>query len=163
MLSFSDSQSFSVSGMSGYSNFSAYESSVSLAGGTFKVRWHMTVTLQYSCIHTAWSQPSIHHHVQVYEDSSCVDQPSSARPPGKQSMRTSRVTNLSSVLESTNQGSFQAYEDSLQSIHGSRRMGDSAASWPFADALHRTAVAAQCAPGEYCMATDTKARLLEST
>lgn len=45
MLSFSDSQSFSVSGMSGYSNFSAYESSVSLAGGTFKVRWHMTVTL----------------------------------------------------------------------------------------------------------------------
>ena len=48
MLSFSDSQSFSVSGMSAYSNFSAYESNVSQAGGTFKVRCHMTQTLVYS-------------------------------------------------------------------------------------------------------------------
>lgn len=42
MLSFSDSRSFSVSGLSAYSNFSAYESSVSQAGGTFKVGGHVT-------------------------------------------------------------------------------------------------------------------------
>ena len=45
MLSFSDSQSFSVSGLSAYSNFSAYDSSVSQAGGTFKVRCCITQAL----------------------------------------------------------------------------------------------------------------------
>lgn len=45
MLSFSDSQSFSVSGLSAYSNFSAYDSSVSQAGGTFKVRCCVTQAL----------------------------------------------------------------------------------------------------------------------
>ena len=62
-------------------------------------------------------------HVQVYEDSCCADQSSHVRPFGKQSLRTSRAANLSSALENTNHGSFQVYEDSMQSVHGSMRTG----------------------------------------
>lgn len=61
--------------------------------------------------------------MQVYEDSCCADQSSHVRPLGKQSLRTSRAANLSSVLENTNHGSFQVYEDSMQSVHGSIRTG----------------------------------------
>lgn len=123
MLSFSDSRSFSVSGLSAYSNFSAYESSVSQAGGTFKVGGHVTHKLvdSYSV-----GRMEI-HHVQVYEDSCCADQASHVRPSGKQSLRTSRTANHSHAMDNTNQGSFQVYEDSMQSLHGSAMVGENVA------------------------------------
>lgn len=83
--------------------------------------------------------------MQVYEDSGCADQ-TSLRPSGKQSLRTSRAANLSSVMENTNQGSFQVYEDSMQSIHGSMRLGGSKAG---PEVLPVPAVAEQLSSGEW--------------
>ena len=84
--------------------------------------------------------------VQVYEDSGCADQPSLLRQSGKQSLRTSRAANFSSVMENTNQDSFQVYEDSVQSMHGSMRLGGNRAG---PEVLPVLAVAEQLASGEW--------------